>query len=286
VGSVGMMEITGKSIRDRIVELRRVAARELVPNPKNWRRHPARQAAALRGALEGQDRESQAAQPVRRFSRWPGRRRLKNPSGGGMLWFGEGNDRLRSEGCPFSKLGPRRFVGSFDRPRIACVHGDAGKRSIPGRPKRIPNPHRADGELLKLGFAVSQTTLSRPCHHQADGRHSRGGPSSTIKPSPSATTSIWRSSPTGSTRACMFGLIGGRLVQFAAAQVATVCAGFSRCFGYQLSTLNAQRICLSSGRRDRGAMHRAPWACRSRPVFSIPGLESCSARLSRAPRGL
>ena len=47
-----MMDITSKTIRDRIVELRRVAARELVPNPKNWRRHPARQAAALRGVLE------------------------------------------------------------------------------------------------------------------------------------------------------------------------------------------------------------------------------------------
>ena len=47
-----MMEITSKTIRDRIVELRRVAAHELVPNPKNWRRHPARQAAALRGVLE------------------------------------------------------------------------------------------------------------------------------------------------------------------------------------------------------------------------------------------
>jgi hypothetical protein len=46
------MEITSKTIRDRIVELRRVAARELIPNPRNWRRHPARQAAALRGVLE------------------------------------------------------------------------------------------------------------------------------------------------------------------------------------------------------------------------------------------
>jgi hypothetical protein len=47
-----MMEITSKTIRDRIVELQRVAARDLVPNPKNWRRHPARQAAALRGVLQ------------------------------------------------------------------------------------------------------------------------------------------------------------------------------------------------------------------------------------------
>ncbi len=27
-------------IRDRIKELRRVKASELLPNPKNWRRHP------------------------------------------------------------------------------------------------------------------------------------------------------------------------------------------------------------------------------------------------------
>src|SRR6266853_3876236 len=38
-------------IRDRVVELRRVRARELVPNPKNWRRHPKAQAQALRGLL-------------------------------------------------------------------------------------------------------------------------------------------------------------------------------------------------------------------------------------------
>jgi DNA modification methylase len=40
------------TIRDRIRELRRVRAAELVPNPKNWRRHPKAQAAALRGLLQ------------------------------------------------------------------------------------------------------------------------------------------------------------------------------------------------------------------------------------------
>ncbi len=39
-------------IRDRIRELRRVRARDLLPNPKNWRRHPKAQAAALRGLLD------------------------------------------------------------------------------------------------------------------------------------------------------------------------------------------------------------------------------------------
>jgi hypothetical protein len=47
--SLGVRPMT---IRDRILELRRVQARELRVNPKNWRKHPARQQAALRGLLE------------------------------------------------------------------------------------------------------------------------------------------------------------------------------------------------------------------------------------------
>ena len=38
-------------IRDRIKELKRVPAGDLLPNPKNWRTHPAAQADALRGVL-------------------------------------------------------------------------------------------------------------------------------------------------------------------------------------------------------------------------------------------
>ena len=38
-------------IRDRIKELRKVKASELLPNPKNWRKHPTAQANALRGTL-------------------------------------------------------------------------------------------------------------------------------------------------------------------------------------------------------------------------------------------
>jgi hypothetical protein len=38
-------------IRDRIKELRRVPASELLPNPKNWRTHPQSQQDALRGVL-------------------------------------------------------------------------------------------------------------------------------------------------------------------------------------------------------------------------------------------
>lgn len=38
-------------LRDRIKELRRVSASELLPNPKNWRTHPQAQKDALRGVL-------------------------------------------------------------------------------------------------------------------------------------------------------------------------------------------------------------------------------------------
>lgn len=38
-------------LRDRIKELRRVPASELLPNPKNWRTHPKEQQEALRGIL-------------------------------------------------------------------------------------------------------------------------------------------------------------------------------------------------------------------------------------------
>ena len=45
------MTTTATVIRDRIVELRRVRAGDLLPNPGNWRRHPKTQADALGGIL-------------------------------------------------------------------------------------------------------------------------------------------------------------------------------------------------------------------------------------------
>jgi hypothetical protein len=39
------------SIRDRIRELRRIPAADLLPHPRNWRKHPRGQREALRGAL-------------------------------------------------------------------------------------------------------------------------------------------------------------------------------------------------------------------------------------------
>ena len=39
------------AIRDRVVDLRRVRAGDLLPSPRNWRTHPPAQRAALRGVL-------------------------------------------------------------------------------------------------------------------------------------------------------------------------------------------------------------------------------------------
>ena len=39
-------------IKDRIKELRRVPAKDIQPNPKNWRTHPGAQVEALRSSLE------------------------------------------------------------------------------------------------------------------------------------------------------------------------------------------------------------------------------------------
>jgi hypothetical protein len=38
-------------LKDRIIGLRRVSAKELLPHPKNWRQHPQKQRQALRGVL-------------------------------------------------------------------------------------------------------------------------------------------------------------------------------------------------------------------------------------------
>src|ERR1700680_1924625 len=46
------MKAKTPAIRDRIRELRRVTASELIQNPKNWRRHPKEQAAAMAGMLK------------------------------------------------------------------------------------------------------------------------------------------------------------------------------------------------------------------------------------------
>jgi len=49
--TTGVGAVEPLQIRDRIQELRRVPAKDLLPNPRNWRRHPKAQVDALRGLL-------------------------------------------------------------------------------------------------------------------------------------------------------------------------------------------------------------------------------------------
>jgi len=123
---------------------------------------------------------------------------------------------------------------------------------------------RIHGELLKLGFTVSQATVSR--YLPAPGRRP---------------TQSWRTFFRNQTMAFSDNQYSeqqpdteypylhawsywGRLVRFAAAQLAMVCASLCRWLG-QLFTLNALTIDLRSAQRDQGAIHRA------RRMAAVPG---------------
>jgi hypothetical protein len=133
-----------------------------------------------------------------------------------------------------------------------------GQRELPlGAP-------RIHGELLKLGFTVSQATVSR--YLPAPGRRP---------------TQSWRTFFRNQTMAFSDNQYSeqqpdteypylhawsywGRLVRFAAAALAMVCASLCRWLG-QLFTLNALTIDLRSAQRDQGAIHRA------RRMAAVPG---------------
>jgi hypothetical protein len=121
---------------------------------------------------------------------------------------------------------------------------------------------RIHGELLKLGFTVSQTTVSR------------------YLPAPSRRpTQSWRIFFRNQTS--VFGQYSeqrsrgyarlhvqsywAKLMRSAAAQIATVCVGLCRGLGQQQPTLNARRISLRSAQCDRGVTHGA------RRVAPVPG---------------
>ena len=47
-----MQRLTYVTIRDRIISFKRVPAKDLLPNPRNWRTHPDAQADARKGILD------------------------------------------------------------------------------------------------------------------------------------------------------------------------------------------------------------------------------------------
>jgi hypothetical protein len=119
--------------------------------------------------------------------------------------------------------------------------------------------------------------LSRYILHRADGRQSRGGSFFAVKPWRLATTSFQSSGPTRNTHTCAFGSsIGERLVRFAGAQIATVCAGLYRGLGHQLPMLNAPRNRCGPLSAIEAAMHRVD------RVAAVPGWKARGNRYQAA----
>jgi hypothetical protein len=115
---------------------------------------------------------------------------------------------------------------------------------------------RIHGELLKLGFTVSQATVSR--YLQSPGRRPRQSWRSFFRNQ----TSAFGHHQYSEERLRGYARLHvqsywAKLMRSAAAQIATVCAGLCRGLGQQLPTLNARRTCLLSAQRDRGVMHLA-----------------------------
>ena len=149
------------------------------------------------------------------------------------------------------------------RPRVSCeirhlIAWIARENFLWGAP-------RIHGEILKLGFTVSQATVSR--YMPAPGRrptqswrtyfHNQAIAFSHTRDPEEQSDSECRG-----LHVCSY---WGKLVQFTVAQMSTVCTRLCRWLGYKLLRLNAQRTGLLSGQRDRGAMHRA------RRVAAVPG---------------
>jgi hypothetical protein len=112
---------------------------------------------------------------------------------------------------------------------------------------------RIHGELLMLGFTVSQATVSR--YLPAPSRRPTQSWRTFLRNQASAFGEYSEQRSRGYARlhgqSCW-----AMLIRSAAAQIATVCVGLRRSPGRQQTTLNARRIGLRSARCERAAMHR------------------------------
>jgi hypothetical protein len=115
---------------------------------------------------------------------------------------------------------------------------------------------RIHGELLMLGFSVSQATVSRymPARSRRPGQSWR-----TFLRNQAMT--FGHSEHYGERSRGDAGLqsqsYSARLKRFGAAQIATVRVGLRRSFGRAQPTLSIRRIRLRSAQCDRGVTHRA-----------------------------
>ncbi len=125
---------------------------------------------------------------------------------------------------------------------------------------------RIHGELLMLGFSVSQATVSR--YMPVAGRRPTQSWRTFLRNQVRAFGQYYEEPSRGSARPHVRSY-WAELVRFMAAQIAAVGIGLRRGLGHQQPALNARRIRLRFTRRDQGVTHRA------RRVAGVP---SCSRR--------
>src|SRR5713226_6199856 len=157
------------------------------------------------------------------------------------------------------------------RPRVS-----SGVRSLIARMSRenfIWGAPRIHGELLMLGFSVSQATVSRYMH--APGRRPTQSWRSFLRNQASAFGQYSEARSRGSARPHVRSY-WAKLMRFSAAQIAAVGVGLRRGLGHQQPARNARRISLRSAQRERAAMHRVP-----RLAAGFGGLQQ--ARSNRLP---
>jgi hypothetical protein len=114
---------------------------------------------------------------------------------------------------------------------------------------------RIHGELLMLGFTVSQATVSR--YLPAPGRRPTQSWRSFLRNQASAFGhySEGRSRGYASLHVQSY---WAKLMRFTAARIAAVRVGLRRGLGHRQPARNARRISLRSAQRERAAMHRVP----------------------------
>jgi hypothetical protein len=115
---------------------------------------------------------------------------------------------------------------------------------------------RIHGELLMLGFKVSEATVSR----YMPPRRRRLGPSWRTFLRNQAMAfghSKYAEERSGEDAGLQGHSYAAKLPRSAAAQIATVRVGLRRALGQQRPTLNVRRIILHSAQHDRGVTHRA-----------------------------
>src|SRR6266851_1761600 len=114
---------------------------------------------------------------------------------------------------------------------------------------------RIHGELLMLGFTVSQATVSR--YLPALGRRPTQSWRGFLCNQASAFGQYSEARSRGSARRHVRSY-WAKLMRFTAAQIAAVGVGLGRGLGHQQPARNARSISLRSAQRERAAMHRVP----------------------------